>query len=122
MHLDFDRSSRFASSDEPHCQRPNRGGHRLSTRDRRLSRRGEMATLMKCCVCNSTRIMRLGSVGTKPGAVTSDSALIQHSVIVWRCTDCGHLQKLHTEEDWRVIGEIYNDYAGHRLSGGREQL
>ncbi|PYJ62813.1 MAG: hypothetical protein DME24_02620 [Verrucomicrobia bacterium] len=77
---------------------------------------------MKCCVCNSVRVVRLGKVGAKPGAVTSDSALIQHPVIVWRCADCGHLQKLHTEDDWRVIGEIYNDYAGHRLSSGREQL
>ena len=77
---------------------------------------------MKCCVCNSVRVARLGKVGAKPGAVTSDSALIQHPVIVWRCTDCGHLQKLHTDDDWRVIGGIYNDYAGHRLSSGREQL
>ncbi len=77
---------------------------------------------MKCCVCNSERVVRLGTVGTKPGAVTSDSALIQHPIIVWRCTECGHLQKLHSEDDWRVIGEIYNQYAGHRLSGGREQL
>ncbi len=77
---------------------------------------------MNCCLCNSVRVARLGNVGAKPGAVTSDSALIQHPVIVWRCTDCGHLQKLHTEDDWCVIGEIYNDYAGHRLSSGREQL
>ncbi len=77
---------------------------------------------MKCCVCNSARVARLGAVGTKPVAVTSDSALIQHRVVVWRCTDCGHLQKLHTDDDWRVIGGIYKDYAGHRLSGGREQL
>jgi len=77
---------------------------------------------MKCCVCDSANVSRLGAVGSKPGAVTSDSALIQHTVIVWRCAQCGHLQKFHGDEDWRVIGEIYQHYAGHRLSGGREQL
>src|SRR5439155_4089501 len=77
---------------------------------------------MNCCVCDSGRVARLGPVGNKAGAVTSDSALIAHQVVVWRCKDCGHLQKFHSEEDWRVIGEIYDRYAGHRLSGGREQL
>src|SRR5258706_10638181 len=77
---------------------------------------------MKCCLCDSTHAIRLGSVGSKPAAVTSDSALIARAAVVWRCADCGHLQKIHNAEDWRVIGEIYDHYAGHRLSGGREQL
>jgi hypothetical protein len=64
----------------------------------------------------------MGQVGTRVGSVLSDSRPVDQTSRIYKCETCGHWQKAHTSEDWKVIGATYSDYRGHQLSGGVEQL
>lgn len=77
---------------------------------------------MKCNLCQSTQLKRLGYVGHKPVSITSDSKLCGLQAIVYYCSSCQHLQKHHTLDVLNIIQKIYQHYDPHYLSFGNEQL
>jgi SAM-dependent methyltransferase len=67
-------------------------------------------------------VKELGFAGRKPGSVTSEPNICSLPAKIYRCLNCGHLQKIHTKSELSAIDAIYAAYDGHNLSGGSEQL
>ena len=61
-------------------------------------------------------------VGSKDFSVFSDAQTVRQKSVIWRCSNCNHWQKLHSDADWEIISKNYAAYGGHRLSYGLEQL
>ncbi len=75
---------------------------------------------MQCNLCHADALVELGHAGIKPIAIASDLNLCPHPSRIYRCQQCGHLQKLPTTTEWSIIDSIYANYEAHRLSGGNE--
>ncbi len=75
-----------------------------------------------CHACGVASLERLGTLGLVPRSVTSDSLPCDLPAVIWRCSGCGHLQKVPTADEQASIDRIYATYQAHHLSGGREQL
>ena len=77
---------------------------------------------MQCNLCGSDQITKLGTVGQKPVSVTSDSKTCTLPAVIYFCQKCRHVQKVHSPAELALIHNMYENYEGHYLSGGTEQL
>lgn len=77
---------------------------------------------MKCILCSSSHVQELGPAGIRPRSVTSDSRLSRLEARLFLCSECGHLQKRHTQAELAAIQELYLSYEPHHIARGREQL
>lgn len=75
-----------------------------------------------CRGCGEEALEALGPAGLRPGSVTSDSRLHPTPAFLHRCRVCGLLQKLGTPGLQTEASAIYEAYAPHLLSDGREQV
>lgn len=77
---------------------------------------------MKCNLCLSDNVAELGIAGFRGVSVTSDSKLCASAAVIFACNDCGHLQKIYSDNTLSVVDEVYKCYEAHNLSDGKEQL
>jgi SAM-dependent methyltransferase len=77
---------------------------------------------MKCHLCPSENIKKLGIVGKKPISVTSDSKHCDVASQIYICMDCGHIQKQYERQEAALIESIYNNYSLYDTSHGNEQV